>query len=477
MRTIFEQSQAVLIWLGRDSREYDAKAAIASIRIISDFLCQKLGIEASELRSIKVPLHDYLVKRRELLPLPNECEFSNDALWESLRWFYSRSYFTRVWIIQELSVPGGRVVHCGNEMIEWEHVDLVAGYIIMETAFSKAFGFSNTHCWWAASLVQITHSESWLFMLYLASNYYCLDARDFIYSLRDLMKLSDGGNLLIPDYSKTMTEVYMDSVEAALIDFKNTDVLYYVGGTGDPSWVPQWNKAMLFRNPFRLTSGLPWKPAADTVPIWSIDRKNKVLSLSGILLDTVEYSEPYNEGVFGTTMTLSAQGRNEMKEAWTRILKTFEKKFPIPLDPTVILAAAVSFSFGLNEKKLVGTEHQLMLNFIAYLKAALEEDIFSQYISRELKEESENADGTAFGKPVWDFEYPESSVFITKDGLVGCAVALTRPGDIAIAALGSSYPHVLRQDNENHRIRGYCYIHGVMKGERKDYEVHTFHIC
>lgn len=476
MRAIYEQAKTVLIWLGRDSRQYEAKIAIDSIRIISDFLCQKLGIEVSELRSIKDPLYDILTKRRELLPLPNECEFSNDTIWKALSWFYSHIYFTRVWIIQEINVPGDRVLHCGHELIEWERVDLVAGYITMETAFSKDYGFTNAYCWWAASLAEISYSKSWIFMLYLASNFSCLDARDFIYGLRGLMKFSKGAELLDPDYNKSITEVYRDSVEAAFTNFENTDVLYYLGGTEDPSWVPRWNKPMLFRNPFRLTSGVPWRPTGETTPIWSVDKELSILSLSGITLGTIEYTESYNEKVFGAVMVLSMEGRKELNQIWSETLKTFENKFPVPLGADVLTAAAVSLSFGLDEKKTIADDHQLMLNFVAYLKIALEEGTFSKYISTELSEESESADGHAFGKPVWDFEYPESSLFITESGLIGCAISSTKPGDIVFAALGSAYPHVLRPDDDHYRIRGYSYVHRIMNGEKKDSEVQVLNL-
>jgi hypothetical protein len=66
------------------------------------------------------------------------------------------------------------------------------------------------------------------------------------------------------------------------------------------------------------------------------------------------------------------------------------------------------------------------------------------FIPCDLLKESPSADGRAFGKPVWDFQYPGSSVFITKNRLVGCAIATTRPGDEMFVALGSTYPMISR---------------------------------
>ena len=92
--------------------------------------------------------------------------------------------------------------------------------------------------------------KKWLHMLYLASNFSSLDPQDVIYGLRGLMKLSEGAELLCPDYSKSTVEAYRDSVEAAFVYFKNMDVLLYITGNENPSWIPCWDQPMLFRNPF-----------------------------------------------------------------------------------------------------------------------------------------------------------------------------------------------------------------------------------
>lgn len=146
MRKIYENAKIILSWLGPDTQERQAVAAIDSIHTISSFLCQKLGVSISDLRSMNNIYQELISKNRACLPLPSECEFSTDATWKSLIWFYSHSYFTRVWVIQEMGANNERLIHCGREKIEWELVDLVAGYIIMEPAFSKRFGFVDTYC-------------------------------------------------------------------------------------------------------------------------------------------------------------------------------------------------------------------------------------------------------------------------------------------------------------------------------------------
>ena len=211
-----------------------------------------------DLRSLSNIYQDLVLKNRDKLPLPNLLDFVTDGMWQSLIWLYSHQYFTRVWVVQEISANDERLVHCGREKIEWELVDLVAGYIILEPAFSTKFGFSNTSCWWVSTITEMARNpRNWLSVLYLASTYSCMDPRDVIYGLRGLIEVSYGAGLLDPDYNKPVLELYRDSVEVSLLTFHSTDAFTYVTGNTTPSWIPRWNESMVFCNPFRFGRSLP----------------------------------------------------------------------------------------------------------------------------------------------------------------------------------------------------------------------------
>jgi hypothetical protein len=117
-----------------------------------------------------------------------------------------------------------------------------------------------------------------------------------------------------------------------------------------------------------------------------------------------------------------------------------------------------------------------MQRFVAYLKIALDEETYSTYIPADISQDSKDADGRLFGKPVWDFAYPESSFFITEDKFMGCLISSTRLGDAVFVSRGSTYPLVLRQDGEEYCIRGFAYVYGLMHAERKDIEMQVFKI-
>lgn len=479
MRRIYESAQTVLIWLGPDNESGYAQRSVDAIKTISDFLCNAVQIPIQDLESIQDIYQTVIFKNQQRLPEPDKAPFSSEELWTVLSWFYSRPYFTRVWVIQELSANKSRVLHCGDCVADWNRVELVAGYIVMETAFSKKYGFSDSFCWRVSTAGgELTkYSHKWLFLLYLASNYKATDARDVLYGLKGLMTFKKGSELLDPDYHKTREVVYRDAVEAALVNFEKTDVLLYLTGADRPSWVPRWDAPMLFRNPFRFGNEVPWTPAGDTRASWRLDRDKFVLHLKGLFLGSVKLVEPYNEQYFGNTILSSEEGRNKMNHEWQRLLETIGIVHrQLPFNAKLLTVIAVSLSYGLNEKTEEGDPETLLQNFVSYLKLILKEELYNKYVPPELSQMAESRDGRLFGKPVWDFSYPQSYVFITEDGLIGSCVSSVATGDTLFAPLGCTYPSVLRLEGDYYTIRGFAFAYGVMKGERAHESIHEIEL-
>lgn len=130
-----------------------------------------------------------------------------------------------------------------------------------------------------------------------------------------------------------------------------------------------------------------------------------------------------------------------------------------------VSATAMCFLFGLDEGNHVADERKAVWTFVAYLRKIIDDELLANYIPRQLEEESLSADGYTFGKPVWDFEYPESSFFITEDGYIGCRISSIVPGDIVAFVPGCTYPLVLRPDGDHFLVKGYAYVHKVMMAE------------
>ena len=135
----------------------------------------------------------------------------------------------------------------------------------------------------------------------------------------------------------------------------------------------------------------------------------------------------------------------------------------------MLAAAATTFSFGLNEKSDPANERHLLYTFVAYLKLVLDEETYNMYIPPDVSEESKHADGLKFGRPVWDFTYPESSFFLTEIGLIGGYLGLApeevQENDVISIFCGCNFPVVLRPCGDNYLLIGECYVDGIMDGE------------
>ena len=131
--------------------------------------------------------------------------------------------------------------------------------------------------------------------------------------------------------------------------------------------------------------------------------------------------------------------RRQVREFWETILiMVRDGESQMPVTASLLTAMATSFSFGLDEKCTPAEDGQLMSRFAAYLRIVLEER-FTEHIPQDIAQSSRHTDGYLFGKPVWDFEYPQSCFFVTEDGVIEDAVCLQYGLEISPA-----FPSVVR---------------------------------
>jgi hypothetical protein len=483
MKKIYQNARKVQVWLGSDDESFQAKTAIRSIETISDALYAELGLQNTESKAHeKRTYQELLLLHKDNLPTPQEIGIDQGSVYRALAWFYSHRYFTRIWVIQEISANEQREINVGAFKTTWDRLDLVASYLSIEPSLAALPEFANAHCWWVSTIAEITSlPDRWLSILYLASNYQCLDTRDVIYGLRGLMTLGTEEDLLDPNYEKSLIDVYRGAVEAALMHFQNTDVLLYAVGKANPawpSWIPHWDKPMLFRNPFRFGNAAPFKPAGDALASWKMDKDANELGLKGFIAGRIEVVETYNQRWFADGILDVAGERSKLKLAWTKLLQNLSPAHQTPQlgeDTLTSMAVALSFGFGriLNETERLETLH----SFVAYLLLVFEDNrgALERYIPPTLLQDVKASDGHVFGKPVWDFDYPDASIFITSRKMIGCAVSTANVGDNVFVPLGSAYPLVLEPhveaNGQSHGILGFSYVDGLMFGELAETEV------
>jgi hypothetical protein len=310
MKQIYERAVAVIVWLGPDDRGSD---------MALDFLLQLSDIQTEE-------RHGHLDKQHVVDWLNQD--YQTPALWTPVIDLWSRKYFGRMWIIQELALNSRMSLFmCGQKMVPREVIqaasDFCMGYagnlaqilsrprqetvyplhITRNDVWERAYNINN--------LVELrgesTHLDT---ILDLARKSSVKDPRDKVYGLLGMVSPSLA-QAIVPDYSKTVQEVYVQYALALLERCSRLDeVLAWCAFVEDgtlPSWVPDWNSPF---GRYHIRWFRRYFAAGDTPPTWSFVEGSQQLRCEGIPVDIVEATSsslseslPYREVIKSSTLT------------------------------------------------------------------------------------------------------------------------------------------------------------------------------
>ncbi|EXL94669.1 hypothetical protein FOIG_12515 [Fusarium odoratissimum NRRL 54006] len=167
-------------------------------------------------------------------------ETSNIAI---LNNFFSRSYFARLWIVQELLLAQSITFHCGE-------TSLTVNNQSISLLYEKGVKIPS---WvrYAGKMQSNTERSPMDLRDLLIATSVCqvTDLRDKVFGLLGLVSAVEASDLS-PDYELMVREVYigvaaylMDNYQCCnLIQYINNHVLDQKGSYGIPSWVPMWDR-------------------------------------------------------------------------------------------------------------------------------------------------------------------------------------------------------------------------------------------
>ena len=275
MRDIYGSAWTVITWLGEASDE-SAKAIdlVRNLALVS-----------------KVNGGIYLEK--QLLQNPPHL---GKGGWLALQYLMERSYWYRLWAIQEIVMGASSVmIRCGTSSIDWRsfcrgvallyrHLWTVKDFLLHMDLFSEglapvAWTTTSLHLV-CQDLIGLCHEEgkaqrtlTFGRILDIASSADCQDPRDKVYGLVGLMETCVASQIH-PDYSIEPARVYSTTAQAFIRGNQNLEPLREGnpwGPTGCPSWAADWQwEGRLRSSRIENELWLPWKLFANSGTVGSV---------------------------------------------------------------------------------------------------------------------------------------------------------------------------------------------------------------
>ncbi|KAI8630299.1 heterokaryon incompatibility protein-domain-containing protein [Xylariaceae sp. FL1651] len=428
--------------------------------------------------------------------------------WRAFAELAGRSYWTRLWIIQEVQLAGAASVICFGE-----HFCLLTTFFLAASTIEENIASFQ-------KLLRPTESDSkldydqFLKGINRISGFLQLETFKFDGSpYADLMTLLDTGrrakqqdlrdkiygligliepeiqSRLVPDYRKPHLQIYHDFAIIVIMHTKKLDIIYQMAAKTTqplhcPSWVPNWSLDMSAVDDFDLDTltsqfyhGL--NAAGDTLHIWENSSNAGHLHCRGFQVDRVrglayyielgKEEDEHDNTVYNATSVESCETygtRTSVTEAiWSALTlgqtakltpdaRSFLYNIPFLADCDEELHpgySAIFFFHDRNQDLLVAGEP--LSSFFAPLSKR-HTTLLTNPPPAELMLD-------AIMLPVMCRRF-----FTTERGCVGMAPRSTRIDDCVYILKGCKVPLVLRaRDDGTYLVVGECFVEGMMNGE------------
>ena len=118
MQDIYGAAAQTVVWLGDVADESNLAMDFISYQAMQEPLRAPFSLENRWRGWTTKDDYFYIVREPKYLPV-----------WEAVFALCGRAYWSRMWIIQEITLSKKPVVYCGQKVVEWAHFELVIGLI------------------------------------------------------------------------------------------------------------------------------------------------------------------------------------------------------------------------------------------------------------------------------------------------------------------------------------------------------------
>ena len=229
MREIYQRASRVVLWLGPE--QDSSSLAIRTLRHLG------LQAEHSVDRWWASPDATEIGWGDPQTPLP----YSDDT-WTALGNLLSRSYFQRVWIVQEARLARQGIVHCGSDSLPWNLFRRAV--ITLREKTTKPKDMINIYNG-VRALCNSRFQSDFFKLMTMSRSRECADPRDKLYGVLSLASplIAQG---IKPQYNQDVAEVYKDAAVLYFGICSRLDLLSQCSRatefTKSPSWIPNWSQ-------------------------------------------------------------------------------------------------------------------------------------------------------------------------------------------------------------------------------------------
>lgn len=469
MDKIYRSATRVLIWLGEASWRTDEKTGKSYCSTFLEYLTA-MAAEDREWRSqgktdhqcLTAPMYRDLVTTAYKEILRNEIGPLVKGLWD----FKSRSWWNRIWVVQEAGLAQSAVLICGDQTASYK--DFYDWYILLqydcsleaELLWCALDNFMNhVNIIYDVQKPRVVEKDDYLEDIYDILKYSRLlqatDARDKIYAI---LSLVDGSRFELPppDYTKSPAEVFTKITQSLIKQGNSLDVITQASNVENelnvPSWVIDWSAKPRFHHP-NTGKDKFYHASGNSEAVFEFAEDDRVLRVKGKIIDSIDHISKLDDPAAYQYPTNSHNAIPVWRES-CRVAYSMSQ-YPTGESVEDVLWRTLIWNFGRDVH--YPAPEDLRDAFKEFYKI-LTSDMDISQMKREMIDKSAGFNISAGSSAAMPF-------CLTRNGYLA-SVPWTTSADDQIAVLaGASTPLVLRHVDEDYRLIGACYVHGIMDGE------------
>ncbi|KAK3672467.1 hypothetical protein LTR78_007774 [Recurvomyces mirabilis] len=466
MCEIYSNTCAGFVWLGED--DINAKQTFRALEEMYD--------------EARLQTKDFATFKETVWPQwwnvhrpPTSVKYNPEAMAR----MFEKSWFARLWVVQEAALAPDSICHCGSSSIPLTHLLRAAVWLYSQSkALPQPMVRTTLH-----GLARAVHVASYadsifevpfqaetnlLWMMNTLRQYDVSMDQDHVYRLLGMyQRFKPGLDALpagiAPDYSRAVRDIYCDAAKLAMAELNSADTLLYVCHRTTeevktnwlPTWIPQWQRKQDLEVDYFPLNHKGFHAGGPSCTVGSnvfMEGRLDVLSLEGFILDEIHSVAP----VFVASMLENAEGLL----VWVKHIEDL-----VPGSDLDNGDLALTLIASLSHARALMTQKQAQAGYAAIKHFMVEHGHLPRIKDNYQKPNASIAHAYLEALSRWS---KNRCFFITCKGYIGIGPKVVRSDDVVVILQGCSVPLVLRhylRSEASYFVVGQAYVNGVMFGE------------